>query len=272
MIGVIDSGVGGLSVLREIHRLLPDRDLSYIADTAYCPYGPRPADEIRERVALLTDQLIARGAEAIVLACNSATIHAIESLRSVYPLPFIGMEPAIKPAAALTRSGVVGLLATEASLAGEKLHRLIDQHAATLRVITRPCPAFVTLVEKGQLEGTEVDQAIDAIISPLLAEGVDTLILGCSHYPFLRPAIERRVPRGVEILDTGEPVARRVADLCPSIVSSSDRGQIQIATTGDLLTIKKLSALLVPGINPTFTALTPSDLEARHDGSDFLIR
>ena len=135
---MLDSGVGGLSVLREIHALLPRHSIHYVGDTAWCPYGTKSFEEIIARTSRLSDELISRGAEVIVLACNSATIAAIESLRAEYPIPFIGMEPGVKPAAALTQTNIIGVLATEVSLRGDKFHRLVSTHAHDLRVITQP--------------------------------------------------------------------------------------------------------------------------------------
>ncbi|MEO0416168.1 MAG: aspartate/glutamate racemase family protein, partial [Verrucomicrobiota bacterium] len=163
-VGILDSGVGGLSVLKEIHALQPNLELLYVGDSAWCPYGTKTPEQIIERVEFISEYLIDRGADAIVIACNSATIHAVESLRSVYPLPIIGMEPAVKPACQKTKSGVIGVLATEASIAGEKFHRLVDRTASGVNVITRPCPRFVELVEQGmRLEGedAELSGAID---------------------------------------------------------------------------------------------------------------
>lgn len=242
---MIDSGAGGLSVLREIHAQLPDQAITYIGDNAWCPYGNKSYDEIRTRTFALTDFLIARGAEIIVVACNSATIVAIESLRAHYPLPFIGMEPGVKPAAALTKTGTIGVLATEASLAGEKFHHLVARHARDLRVITRPCPKFVELVEAGILDGPEVDDAIDDYTSEMIAAHADVIILGCSHYPFLRPALENRLPDQVRFVDTGAAIARRVRE--HELTLSSD-STLEILTTGKLEHFTKLIRLLTPGL------------------------
>ena len=252
MIGVIDSGVGGLSVLREIRRQLPDQDLLYIGDTAWCPYGNKSFPEICQRTCALTDFLISRGAGAIVVACNSATIVAIQLLRTQYPLPFIGMEPGVKPAAALTRTGTIGVLATEASLAGQKFHHLIDQHARDLEVITRPCPKFVDLVEEGILSGPRVEAAIEEYTSEMLAANADVLILGCSHYPFLRPALEDKLPPHIRFIDTGEAIARRVSS---HLLRPSPKPATEILTTGDLAQMTRLVALLTPEIEASCSPL-----------------
>lgn len=249
-IGILDSGVGGLSVLREIHALLPGASIRYIGDSAYCPYGTKSPEAIIERVTGIADSLVASGAKILVIACNSATIHAVGPLRAVYPLPIVGMEPGVKPAAERTRSGVVGVLATEASIAGEKFHRLVSAHASGVRVITRPCPRFVELVEEGILEGPEAESAVDEALAPLLEAGADTIVLGCTHYPFLRPVIEERLPEGVEVVDTGPAVARRVASVVGDLSTSSEEmSGIAIETTGDLETLERLLPVLLPGVS-----------------------
>lgn len=259
-IGIVDSGVGGLSVLKEIRALAPVNPLLYVADSAWCPYGIRSAQEIRQRVFKLTDHLLAEGAGLIVVACNSATIAAVEALRSSYPVSFVGMEPGIKPAANLTRSGVIAVLATEASLAGEKFHRLVDTHAKEVRVITQPCPDFVTLVERGHLEGEEVDAAIDRYARPLVEQrGADVLVLGCTHYPFLAPAISRRLGDQVCLIDTSQAVARRVMELLPQparpSTDESATAPVTAFTSADLQQSAALVAQLVPAINIEVVAL-----------------
>ncbi len=250
-IGLLDSGVGGLSVLREVHQLLPGAELHYLGDSAWCPYGTKSPELICERVFAISDHLLAEGAAILVIACNSATIHAVGALRATYPIPVVGMEPAVKPAAELTRSGVIGVLATEASIAGEKFHQLVHTHASGVRVITRPCPRFVELVEAGQLKGPEVETAVDEAVTPLLEAGADVMVLGCTHYPFLRPVIEERLPAGTLVVDTGPAVARQVGSLLAPELSSSPRGSIRIETTGSLGVLEGLLPRLLPGIEVT---------------------
>lgn len=251
-IGILDSGVGGLSVLKEIHKCLPGAELHYVADSSWCPYGNKPGNIICERVTSIADYLLEQGAEILVIACNSATIHAVGSLRATYPLPVVGMEPAVKPASEITRSGVVGVLATEASIAGEKFHQLVNTHAKGVRVITQPCPRFVELVEAGNLDGPEAEDAIDEAIAPLLASNADVLVLGCTHYPFLRPVIERRIPEGVNLIDTGPAVAKRVASILSGTPDlSKDSPEIHIETTGSLEQLNLLLPKLLPGMEAT---------------------
>ncbi len=213
-IAVLDSGVGGLTILAELERLLPDERLVYVADRAWCPYGPRPAAEIAGRVEAIVRRLIDDdGARLVVLACNTATIAAIAHLRATFSLPIVGVEPAVKPAAERTRTGVVGVLATETSLGGEKFTGLVERHAAGVRVLVQPCPVFVELVERGELEGPEVRRVAAGYIAPLVAASADVLALGCTHFPFLRDAIEEAAGPGVAIVDTGDAVARRVVSV-----------------------------------------------------------
>lgn len=210
MIGILDSGLGGLSVLNEIRKVLPHKSLSYFGDSAWCPYGNKTYPEIQERVSKIVELFISEGAEIIVIACNSATIACVEYLRTIYPIPIVGMEPGVKPAVKATKTGNIGVFATEASLAGEKFHRLLSTHAKGVRVITRPCPKFVTLVEEGKLSGKEVEEVIHEYTAPLVAEKIDTLVLGCTHYPFLKETISQLYP-DLKIIDTGRAVADQVS-------------------------------------------------------------
>jgi len=209
-IGVFDSGLGGMSVLRDMVRRLPHENFIYVADSGHCPYGGKSQQQIIARAVAITDFLLGRGAKLIVVACNTATVAAVEYLRANYSGGFVGMEPAVKPAVALTRSGVVGVLATVATLSGEKLHKLIDRHAGSVRIITQPCPGLPERVEAGELESAETRVLVERYTAPLLASGADVMVLGSTHYPFLRPLIQQVVGPEVKLLDTGEAVARRV--------------------------------------------------------------
>ena len=248
-IGILDSGVGGLSVLKEIRKKLPGRELIYIGDSAWCPYGSRSPDEICQRVGSIVDYLHGQGVELVVIACNSATIHAVEWLRSVYPIPFVGMEPGVKPACAITETGVVGVLATEASIAGEKFLKLVDTMARDINVITQPCPMFVEFVEQGELEGDSVNQAIATYTQPLIDKDADVLVLGCTHYPFLADAIRCQIPDHVTLLDTGEPVAQRVVDLLADSEPGKDEAMVFIKTTGKLELLESLVPRLLPDLD-----------------------
>ena len=252
-IGMLDSGVGGWSVLIEVDRLLPQVPIHYVGDSSWCPYGTKSPEQICERVFALTDYLLAEGATMIVVACNSATIHAVGALRAAYPVPIVGMEPGVKPAAELTVRGIVGVLATEASIAGEKFHQLVHNHAAGVRVITRPCPRFVELVEEGQLEGSEAEAAVAEALEPLLEAGADVIVLGCTHYPFLRHLIEATLPAGVRLVDTGPAVARRVVQVLGENASGNEiPGAIRrVETTGDYERLLSLAPRLLPNLSFT---------------------
>lgn len=247
-IGILDSGLGGLSVLNEVRNALPHESIIYFGDSAWCPYGARHADEIQHRVFKVTDFLIEQGCKLIIVACNSATIAAVEALRATYPIPFVGMEPGVKPAAALTKTGTVGVLATGASLAGEKFHRLVSNHANGITVITRPCPNFVTLVERGELNGPHAQDIVEEETQPLIKAGVDVLVLGCTHYPFLRPVIEKVAGPDIQIIDTGKAVAQHVARLLPSNISSTSP-QYHIHTSGNLNLLQKNLPTLCPNLS-----------------------
>lgn len=235
-IGVFDSGLGGITVMQELVRRLPQEDFLYVADSGYCPYGGKSAEEITARARAITEALLARGAKLIVVACNTATIAAIETLRADYPVSFVGMEPAVKPAAARTYSGSIGVLATGAAIAGEKLHKLIREHAGGVRVITQPCPGLVERVELGDLNGPQTRQLVERYTKPLLDAGADVLVLGCTHYPFLRPLIAEVVGPRIVILDTGEAVARRTEALLLAeglLAASPQAGRLHWFSTGD---------------------------------------
>lgn len=209
-VGVFDSGVGGLSVVKAINALMPAESIRYVADTAHCPYGIRSTEYLRDRALRITQYLQAQGAKAIVVACNTATVATIGMLREQFTLPIIGIEPAIRPAAANTRSGVIGILATAATLGSAHLATLIERHTDYHEVLTSPCPGWVEAVEAGELDTPATQALVDAQVKPLLAAGVDTLVLGCTHFPFLRPLIERSAGPEVQIIDTGFPVARQL--------------------------------------------------------------
>lgn len=213
-IGVFDSGVGGLSVLREIRALLPNESLLYVADSGHVPYGEKSPEFIRERCRLIAAFLLERGAKALVLACNTATVAGVAELRELYPqLPVVGMEPAVKPAAAATRSGVVGVLATTGTLKSAKFAALLDRFASDVRVVTQPCPGLVERIEAGDLDSEQTRVLLQGFVAPLLAQGCDTLILGCTHYPFIKPLLQTLVPDAVSLIDTGAAVARQLQRL-----------------------------------------------------------
>lgn len=210
-IGVFDSGVGGLSVLREIRLRLPRESLLYLADSGYVPYGEKSPEFIRERCRSIAAFLLRQGAKALVLACNTATAAGIAELRELYPqIPLVGMEPAVKPAARATRTGVVGVLATTGTLKSARFAALLDRFASDVRVITQPCPGLVECIEAGELNAPATRALLATFVQPLLEQGCDTLILGCTHYPFIKPLLAEMVPSTVTLVDTGAAVARQL--------------------------------------------------------------
>ncbi len=209
-IGVFDSGVGGLSVVAELLRQCPGQPLVYLADQAHAPYGERPLAEIRTLTEGITRFLLAEGARLVVIACNTASAAALHSLRRQFPgTPFVGMEPAVKPAVQRTRSGHVGVIATAATFQGELFASLLDRYAGDVAVHTQVCARLVPMIEAGELGGERTRQALRSYLDPLLAQGIDELVLGCTHYPFLRPLIEELAGPGVEIIDPAPAVARQ---------------------------------------------------------------
>lgn len=210
-IGVFDSGVGGLSVLQEIRARLPQESLLYLADSGHVPYGEKSPEFIRQRCRSIADFLLGQGAKALVLACNTATAAGVAELRELYPsIPVVGMEPAVKPAALATRSGVVGVLATTGTLKSAKFAALLDRFASDVRVITQPCPGLVECIEAGELNGDTTRSLLQGFVQPLIEQGCDTLILGCTHYPFIKPLLTELLPSNVTLVDTGAAVARHL--------------------------------------------------------------
>lgn len=211
-IGVFDSGLGGLSVLRHARARLPVEDFLYVADSGHAPYGERSADWIRARSLTLAEFLIDRGAKALLIACNTATAAAANALRERWPdMPVIGMEPAVKPAAGATHSGVVGVLATTGTLASARFAALLDTFGRDICVITRPGTGLVEAVERGELDTPATRALIASHIDPMLTAGADVIVLGCTHYPFLRQLVEQHAGPSVQVIDTGSSVARHLA-------------------------------------------------------------
>lgn len=247
MIALFDSGLGGLSILREVRALLPTHDLLYVADTAFCPYGPRPVAWVRRRSLAVGRWLAVHGAEVLVVACNTATSAALEALRSELPIPVVGMEPGVKPAAAVTRTGRVAVLATAGTLAGRRLATLIERFAGEVEVLTQPCPGWVELVERGTIGGDEARAVVARSVEPLLQQGADALVLGCTHFPFLRPVIADVAGPGVTIVDTGPAVARQVVRVAERQGVLGGGGRITYLTTGDPASVEPALRRLLAG-------------------------
>ena len=255
-IGVFDSGVGGLSVLRAIRQALPHEDLHYIADSAFVPYGGRSEAEILERSRLMTRFLVERGVKAIVIACNTATAAAAIRLREEFALPIVAMEPALKPAVAATRSGVVGVLATPGTLGSRRFASLVERYGRSATVITQPCVGWVELVESGELEGPVTDAALERYLRPLLESRADTLMLGCAPYPFLRPAMERLLQGEVGIIDTGPAVARQLYRVLAEqgLLRGDGEGREYFWTSGDATKVQPVVDVLWPRRVPVQSA------------------
>jgi glutamate racemase len=208
MIGIFDSGVGGLSVFREIRKLLPDEKYIYFSDSAHCPYGEKSRDYIIDRARQIASFLISQGAEIIVVACNTATAAAIDHLRGKYrDVPFVGIEPAVKPAALNSKSAVVAVLATEGTFNGRLYRETVEKFAAGVTVIASVADEFVTMVERGETEGPGAEAAVRRRLEPLLAAGADHIVLGCTHFPHLKKTMEKVVAGRAALVDPAEAVA-----------------------------------------------------------------
>lgn len=244
-IAVFDSGVGGLSVLREVRRLLPGEDLLYLADQAHVPYGPRDPMEVRALCDGITRFALARDAKLVVVACNTASGAALHHLRAVFPqVPFVGMEPAVKPAAQASRTGAVGVLATPGTFQGQPFCRVVERFAQGVRVCVATCPGLVEAVERGETSGPEVRRIVAAAVAPLLEERIDALVLGCTHFPFALEAIREVCGPGVEVIDPAPAVARQVRRMLEErglLAPVARAGSVRWLTTGPP---ERLAALL----------------------------
>jgi glutamate racemase len=232
---MLDSGVGGLSILREVRRQLPNEDVLYVADQYHVPYGPRSREEIRRFTRAITHFFLERRAKVIVIACNAASAASLHYLRETFPnLPFVGMEPAVKPAAERTRSGSIGVITTKATYQGELFASVIERFANDANVVTQVCPDFVTLVEAGQLDSLEVRQKARDYLRPLLEARIDQLVLGCTHFPFLTPVLQEIVGPTVEIVDPSPAIARQTGRVIATHRNDPQHvGQVTYFTSGD---------------------------------------
>lgn len=236
-IGVFDSGVGGLSVWREIVCQLPSEDTLYFGDQAHIPYGQRSLDEVRHLTGNITRFLLAQGAKLIVVACNTASGAALHALRETFPdVPFVGMEPAVKPAVEHTRTGIVGVIATPATFQGDLFAGLIQRFGDGFDIHTQACPGLMEVVEAGALDTPETEALLRQYLTPLLDAGIDQLVLGCTHYPFLSPAIQRIVGPDVTLIDPAPAVARQVGRVLARrnlLAPAGRQGQHRFYTSGD---------------------------------------
>lgn len=237
-IGVFDSGAGGLSVLRQIHALLPNESLLYAADTAHIPYGDKTPAYVRERVNHVAESLVGLGAKALVVACNTATAAAVESLRQRFAMPVIGMEPGVKPAVEHSKSGVVGILATEGMVRSNRMADLVQRFARDREVIIQPCPGLVEQVERHALHTPETVRLLQGYLAPIIERGADTLVLGCTHYPFLLPAITRLLGSSVRVIDTAPAIARQLHTQLHQaglLNETAGMGRLRFFSSGDVL-------------------------------------
>lgn len=241
--------MGGLSVLREVRLLLPHEDILYYADSAHCPYGSQSEAFVRRRTVHIADLLLRQGAKLLVVACNTASIAALDHLRATYPaVPIVGMEPAVKPAAAATRNRRIGVLATTVTLHGDRFSRLLQRYAQGVEVVTVPGTGLVERVEAGLLDTPETLAWLRELLVPFQEAGVDTLVLGSTHYPFLRPAIAQVLGPGVTLIDTGAAVARRVQQLLTEhdlAAAGTAPGQESFFTSGAARTLEPIMARLL---------------------------
>ena len=255
MIGIFDSGSGGLSVFREIIKLLPEESYVYYADNANCPYGEKSLPFIQDRSRAITEFLLSRGARIIVVACNTATAAAITTLRNEYPVRFIGMEPAVKPAALSSQTGVIGVLATAGTLKGSKYLTTKGIYEDDVRIVEHVGQGFVELVEAGILDGPVAEETVRKSLQPLLDAGADRIVLGCTHYPFLRNVIQRIAGPDVQIIDPAPAVAKHLIEVMKEegLLSSDDvastgsvpHPDIELVTSGDNTSAKRILSMVL---------------------------
>lgn len=248
-IGVFDSGVGGLSVLKAIRQILPQENLVYFGDQAHIPYGPRPKAEIRKFSLEITHFLLMQGAKLIVLACNTASAAALHALRNYFQeVPFVGMEPAVKPAAELTETGKVGVLATPTTFSGELYASVVERFGQGVQIFTSTCPGLVEQIENGQLDTPKTREILESALIPMLEAGIDTIVMGCTHYPFVIPLIQTITGSSVRIIDPAPAIARQTQRLLKQsdmINNTNDGGNITFYTSAEVSHMTRLLPLLI---------------------------
>jgi len=254
-IGVFDSGVGGLSVLRSLWQELPQQPVVYLADQAHVPYGPRPLEQVQAFSVEITRYLLNQGAGIIVVACNAASAASLHHLRKTFPeVPFVGMEPAVKPAAEHTASGVVGVLATPATFQGALYASVVERFANGVRLLQDTCPGLVAQIEAGAVAGPQARRILEQALQPMVAQGIDTVVLGCTHYPFVIPLVQEIAGPGVRVIDPAPAVARQVHRLM------EQRGLLSGAESGARR--PALARFLTTGETGTFAAVIKQLLES----------
>ncbi len=235
-IGIFDSGVGGLSVLRAVRQQMPYQSVIYVADQAHVPYGKHTEEEVKAYSETITRFLLARGARLVIVACNSASAAALHHLRTAFPeVPFVGMEPAVKPAAAATHSGVVGVLATPVTFQGKLYASVMERFAQGVTVLEDVCTGLVAEIEAGHLHGSQTRTILERALQPMIEKGVDTVVMGCTHYPFVIPLIQEIVGPGVQVIDPAPAIARQAYRLLEAhgwLSQAPGQVDVQIFTTG----------------------------------------
>ena len=240
MIGIFDSGTGGLSVFREIYRLLPEERYIYYSDNANCPYGEKSREYIIDRARAITSLLISKGADIVVVACNTATAAAISTLREEFPICFIGMEPAVKPAAQATATGVVGVLATAGTLKATKYIDTREKWAHDVKIVEHIGQGFVELVENGTVTGEEAEAVVEKSVRPLIDAGADTIVLGCTHYPFLSDTIRKVAGKPINLIDPAPAVAKHLLDIMQENgLIRKDGFSMDLNSSGDISILEK---------------------------------
>jgi glutamate racemase len=255
-IGIFDSGVGGLSVLRALHERMPRTPMIYVGDVAHAPFGERPAAQVIDRCQRLVEYFVGRGVRLIVVACNTATSLAIEQIRQRWPMAtFIGVEPGVKPAAEQSRTGRIAIMATPTTIRSLRLRRLIERYAAHLHVHLQECPGLAGAIERGVFDGAELDGLLAPACEAIRAQRVDTVVLGCTHYPFVARSIRRLLGSEVTLLDTADAVARRAASLLAGTSPDAAFG-IEVFSTGQQATMRQLIARCPALAKATVKSLT----------------
>jgi len=240
-IGIFDSGVGGTSIWKEINRLMPFEKTIYLADSKNAPYGEKSEEQILQLCIKNTEYLLEKECKLIVVACNTATTNAISVLRKTYDVPFIGIEPAIKPAALQSQSKKVGVLATKGTLSSSLFHSTSENHASGIQIIEQEGTGLVPLIEQGKVESNETRSLIEKYLEPMMKEGIDYLVLGCTHYPYLIPVLKEILPENVKIIDSGEAVAKQtkaVLEMFQLRTPSKEKGEHQFYTNGAVENLK----------------------------------
>lgn len=243
-IGVFDSGVGGLSVLKALRSSLPGVGFHYVADSGHAPYGPRTTEEILARSLAIGAHLIASGAALIVVACNTATAHAVAALRARWPeLPIVGIEPGIKPAVQATRNGRIAVMATQATVESERYRQLIATHGGDVKVHSQACPGLVDRIETGQLDDPELQALLQRYCDQVRDSGADTVLLGCTHFPFIQDRIERQLGPTVTVLNTEGAVARQARKRWDELSLPSGADDVRLQSTGDPAPLARMASL-----------------------------